>query len=148
MACLICKSTCLIYLPIALSTFFGAFCVFLGFSDVTCEAAAVAVVNSLRLDNFAPGCAENPKLQRHYAAIQAGHAVALGVPVRSWERQRRHGRTVDAGMGCHAIALLCHGGCTASNVSSRIHVTSSHPQTRSVFRHSDMLPAPETFELS
>ena len=35
------------------------------------EAAAAAVVNALRLDNFAPGCAENPKLQRHYAAIQA-----------------------------------------------------------------------------
>ena len=35
------------------------------------KAAAVAVVNALRLENFAPGCAENPKLQRHYAAIQA-----------------------------------------------------------------------------
>lgn len=31
----------------------------------------MAVVNALRLENFAPGCAENPKLQRHYAAIQA-----------------------------------------------------------------------------
>ena len=37
-----------------------------------CKAAATAVVNALRLDNFTPGCAENPKLQRHYAAIQAG----------------------------------------------------------------------------
>eukprot|EP00438_Fugacium_kawagutii_P022729 Skav216435 [mRNA] locus=scaffold3139:489462:500595:- [translate_table: standard] len=41
------------------------------------KAAAVAVVNSLRLDNFAPGCAENPKLQRHYAAIQAGGVANL-----------------------------------------------------------------------
>ncbi|CAK9000360.1 unnamed protein product [Durusdinium trenchii] len=34
-------------------------------------AAAQAVVNGLRLEDFAPGCAENPKLQRHYAAVQA-----------------------------------------------------------------------------
>ncbi|CAK9094351.1 unnamed protein product [Durusdinium trenchii] len=35
------------------------------------QAAAQAVVNGLRLEDFAPGCAENPKLQRHYAAVQA-----------------------------------------------------------------------------
>lgn len=37
--------------------------------------AARQVVQSMRLDNFAPGCVENPVLQRHYAAVQA---LALG----------------------------------------------------------------------
>mmetsp|Transcript_45290 Transcript_45290/g.80399 ORF Transcript_45290/g.80399 Transcript_45290/m.80399 type:complete len:662 (-) Transcript_45290:98-2083(-) len=36
---------------------------------------ARAVVNALRVDGFAPGCVENPVLQRHYAAVQA---LALG----------------------------------------------------------------------
>jgi len=37
--------------------------------------AARAVVGSMRLDAFRPGCAENPVLQKHYAAVQA---LALG----------------------------------------------------------------------
>lgn len=36
---------------------------------------ARAVVDALRIDGFAPGCVENPVLQRHYAAVQA---LALG----------------------------------------------------------------------
>eukprot|EP00435_Cladocopium_sp_Y103_P027912 s898_g6.t3 len=46
------------------------------------KAAAAAVVNALRLDNFAPGCAENPKLQRHYAAIQEGLQHRRGLATR------------------------------------------------------------------
>lgn len=37
--------------------------------------AARDAINSMRLDAFRPGCAENPVLQRHYAAVQA---LALG----------------------------------------------------------------------
>jgi len=37
--------------------------------------AARAAVRAMRLDAFRPGCAENPVLQRHYAAVQA---LALG----------------------------------------------------------------------
>lgn len=38
-------------------------------------AAARGIVQSMRLDGFRPGCAENPLLQKHYAAVQA---LALG----------------------------------------------------------------------
>eukprot|EP00927_Polykrikos_kofoidii_P066420 TRINITY_DN62017_c0_g1_i1.p1 TRINITY_DN62017_c0_g1~~TRINITY_DN62017_c0_g1_i1.p1 ORF type:complete len:645 (-),score=103.23 TRINITY_DN62017_c0_g1_i1:96-2030(-) len=37
--------------------------------------AARRVVASMRLDGFAPGCVENPVVQKHYAAVQA---LALG----------------------------------------------------------------------
>jgi len=37
--------------------------------------AARAAVSGMRLDGFRPGCAENPVLQKHYAAVQA---LALG----------------------------------------------------------------------
>merc|ERR1711976_765139 len=29
------------------------------------------LINALRIDNFTPGCVENPVLQKHYAAVQA-----------------------------------------------------------------------------
>merc|ERR1719264_2210002 len=32
-------------------------------------------INAMRLDDFQPGCAENPVLQKHFAAVQA---LALG----------------------------------------------------------------------
>lgn len=39
------------------------------------QDAARRAVTSMRLDGFRPGCAENPVLQQHYAAVQA---LALG----------------------------------------------------------------------
>eukprot|EP00933_Yihiella_yeosuensis_P004334 TRINITY_DN108705_c0_g1_i1.p1 TRINITY_DN108705_c0_g1~~TRINITY_DN108705_c0_g1_i1.p1 ORF type:complete len:632 (-),score=135.40 TRINITY_DN108705_c0_g1_i1:409-2265(-) len=39
------------------------------------KEAAKKVVDSLTLEGFVPGCAENPVLQKHYAAVQA---LALG----------------------------------------------------------------------
>ncbi|CAE8726403.1 unnamed protein product, partial [Polarella glacialis] len=39
------------------------------------KEAARKVVAAMRLNNFTPGCAENPVLQKHYAAVQA---LALG----------------------------------------------------------------------
>ncbi|CAJ1368431.1 unnamed protein product [Effrenium voratum] len=58
------------------------------------KAAARDVVEGLRLDDFAPGCAENPVLQRHYAAVQA-LALAEEQPEETLDVLQPDGATLE-----------------------------------------------------